>query len=125
MINNMASEDYESGFREFLESAIEEENKGRYRVAISNYYKALTELCSYLILSKLEKTPKSHNEIFLFLRASFPKIYGAVDNAFSIYKKTYTLPGDKESCEAIKHAIKQISETEEFSKGIKEDIGKI
>ena len=33
----MTLEDYESGFEEFLESAIDEEKKGKYRVAISNY----------------------------------------------------------------------------------------
>ena len=51
---------------------------------VSNYYKALSILCSHLIISKLRKTPKNHTEIFLFLKVSFPEVYEIVDAVFTL-----------------------------------------
>jgi len=121
----MTLEDYENGFEEFISEAISSENRKKYRVAISNYYKALTELISYLIVKELEKTPKSHTEIFLFLKASFPEINEIVDPLFEIYQKTYTVPGTKEDCEVIKNGIKRINEIKGFSDKIRKNIEKI
>ncbi len=62
-------------FADFLEEAVSSESRIKYGLAVSNYYKALTTLCSFLIKNKLRKTPKNHSEIFLFLRVSFPEVY--------------------------------------------------
>ena len=47
---------YNKLFAEFLDGGLDEEEKGRFNSAISNYYKALTTLCSLIIYR--EKTEK-------------------------------------------------------------------
>lgn len=110
---------YEDGFQDFYLEAISSESRGNFRVAISNYYKSLTEMCGYLVLKKLNKIPKNHNEIFLFLKVSFPEIYEIVNEAFKIYQETYVYAKNWEDCEKVKDGIKKILALEEFSKKIK------
>lgn len=83
-------EQLEKIFAEFLEEGISAESKARYGPAVSNYYKALSILCSHLIISKLRKTPKNHAEIFLFLKVSFPEVYEIVDAVFTLYTDSYS-----------------------------------
>lgn len=112
-------------FTDFLEEGISSEYKLRYSPAVSNYYKALTTLCSYLIKSKLRKTPKNHSEIFLFLKISFPDIYVLVDSVFTIYTDSYEHLMKKEDCEKIKYAIKQIAKISGIEKEFAETLKKI
>src|SRR3989338_1111354 len=107
-------------FTDFLEEAINSESRGKYGPAVSNYYKALTALCSHMIKSKLGKTPKNHAEIFLFLRVSFPEIHRIVDGVFTIYTDSYDNIMKKEDCSEIKNAIKQVAKLS----GIEKDFEK-
>ena len=100
--------DYKLIFIEFLEEAISSESKNKFNPAVSNYYKALTTLCSHLISTKLGKKPNNHAEIFLFLKISFPEIYTIVNSVFTTYTDSYDSLMKKEDCEAIKNAIKEI-----------------
>src|SRR3989344_8608882 len=102
-------EEYIHVFNDFLEEAISSESKGKYGPAVSNYYKSLTTLCSYLIINKLRKTPKNHTEIFLFLKISFPEIHGILDGTFTIYTDSYNHLMKKEDCYKIKNAIKEVA----------------
>lgn len=117
-------EEYKQIFKDFLEEAISSESKGKYGPAVSNYYKSLSTLCSYLIINKLRKTPKNHAEIFLFLKASFPEIYEIIDNIFTIYTYSYNHIMKKEDCYKIKNAIKEVAKLggieKEFEKDLKE-----
>lgn len=111
---------YEEGFIEFLEEAIEAEKRRRFRVAVSNYYKALTEMCSYIIITQLQRQPTNHKEVFLFLKASFPEMSRMVDPLFDIYRRSYYSENNEEDCRKIKDGIKKIAQ----SKGISEKIRK-
>lgn len=111
----VSAEDYESGFEEFFTEARRSEKEGKFRVAVSNYYKALTEMCGYLILAKQNKIPKNHNEIFLFLKVSFPEIYLIADKMFKIYQETYISNKTKDECGLIKDGIRKIASLERFS----------
>lgn len=110
---------YEDGFEEFYTEALSSEAKGKYRVAISNYYKSVVELCGYLVLTKLNKIPRNHNEIFLFLNVSFPEIYKIVNELFKIYQETYVSTKTKEDCNKTKDGIRKIIAMEEFSERVK------
>jgi len=112
-------------FRDFLEEAISSESRKKYSPAVSNYYKSLTTLCSYLIINKLRKTPKSHTEVFLFLKVSFPEIYKIVDGVFTIYTDSYDHLMKKENCNKIKDAIKEIAKLGGIEKEFEEDLKKI
>ncbi len=102
-------EEYKQIFRDFLEEAISAESNKRYGVAVSNYYKSLTTICSYLIENKLRKNPKSHTEIFLFLKISFPEIHKIIDEIFTIYTDSYNHIMKREDCNKIKDAIKEVA----------------
>lgn len=96
-------------FNDFLEEGRSAEEKGRYGPAVSNYYKALTVLCSFLIINKLRKSPKNHNEIFLFLKISFPEIHRILNGVFSVYTASYDHLMKKEDCTKIKNALKEVA----------------
>ena len=112
-------------FKEFLEEAVSSESKSKYGPAVSNYYKSLTTLCSYLIMNKLRKSPKNHAEVFLFLKTSFPEIYKIVDAVFTIYTSSYDHLMKKEDCTRIKNAIKETAKLGGIEKEFKEDLEKI
>lgn len=57
------AEIYEEGFEEFLDEGIDAESKKHYRAAASNYYKAITEICSYLIKNKTGKLAIRRNPL--------------------------------------------------------------
>jgi hypothetical protein len=116
---------YEEGFKEFLEEGIDAESKGHYRAAASNYYKALTELCSLLIAKQIGKVPNNHTEIFLFLKINFPEIDELIKPAYKIYTKAYDSSIDKEECIIVKDVIKKITAKEEFSEKIRRSAEKI
>ncbi len=116
---------YEEGFEEFLEEGLSAEKKKRYRVAVSNYYKAITEVCSFLIKNKTGKVPNNHSEIFLFLKVHFPDINEMINLAFEVYTKAYDSSIDKDECERVKNAIKKIVSEKEVSEKIRSSAEKI
>lgn len=118
-------EGYKQIFRDFLEEAISSESKGRHGPAVSNYYKSLSTLCSYLITNKLRKTPKNHTEVFLFLKVSFPEIHKIVDGVFTIYTDSYDHIMKKEDCGMIKDAIKEVARIGGIEKEFEEHLKKI
>jgi len=120
-----SKKDYEEGFIEFLEEGINSENREKYRVAVSNYYKALVELCNFIICTKLDKYPANHSEIFLFLKTYFPGLYKIVDSLFDIYTNSYDEPMRKEDCTKIKNGIKEVTKISRIEGKIKESINKI
>lgn len=112
-------------FSDFIAEGVSAEEKKRYGPAVSNYYKALTFICSYLIKTRLGKHSGSHTEIFLFLKVSFPEIYEVVDAVFSIYRDSYDHLMTKTDCEKIKDAIKKVSGFGKIEKEFAEDLKKI
>ena len=84
-------ETYKKLFEEFLDGAINEEVIGRYNSAISNYYKALTTLCSLLIYLRNRKTANSHQEVDLFMSVLFPDIRKNIDGLYKTYTSTYQI----------------------------------
>lgn len=117
--------DYKTIFTEFLEEGINSESRNKFNPAVSNYYKALTTLCSYIINNKLRKTPNNHAEIFLFLKISFPEIYTIVTSVFTTYTDAYDNIMKKEDCEAIKNAIKEIIKINGIEEEFKEYLKKL
>ena len=116
---------YEKGVKEFLEEGASSEKRGHYRAAASNYYKAVSELCSYLIKNKTGKVPANHSEIFLFLRVNFPEVDLLVAPAFEVYTKAYDSSVEKEELKLIKDAIKKIAARKEVSEEIRNAVEKI
>ena len=104
----MAEQDLINGFNEFFEGGLDEENKERFRLAVTAYFKAITQMCDLIILRKKGYTSSNHNERFRILERDFPNIYHSVDSVFKTYQDTYSMPITKESCRLIKNEIKNI-----------------
>ena len=96
-------ETYKKLFKEFLEGALDEESKERYNSAISNYYKALSTLCSLIIYRKNRKTANSHQEVDLFMVTLFPEIRKNIDGLYRTYTGTYQTLKKKADCIEIKN----------------------
>ena len=116
---------YEEGFEEFIEEALSAEKNEHYRTAASNYYKAISEMCSFLIKNKTGKNPNNHSEIFLFLKVNFPDLYEVINPAFEIYTKAYDSAIKSEDCNVIKEVIKKIANRKEISEKIRKSAEKI
>ena len=118
-------ETYKKLFEEFLDGAINEEVIGRYNSAISNYYKALTTLCSLLIYLRNRKTANSHQEVDLFMSVLFPDIRKNIDGLYKTYTSTYQILKTKKDCEEIKNGIKRVIKLGRLEKDFKEALEKI
>ncbi|MBI2576099.1 hypothetical protein HYV84_02715 [Candidatus Woesearchaeota archaeon] len=118
-------ENLKSGFHEFFYGGIDEEGKERFKLAVTAYFKAITQLCDLLILRKRGFAPTSHSERFRVLERSFPAIYGSVDKIFKTYLDTYQIPITIESCSVVKNEIKQIIHHGRLAEDFKEALAKI
>jgi len=122
----MVSEQYlKNGFKEFFEGGLDEENKQRYNLAVTAYFKAITQICDIIILRKKGYAPTSHSERFRMLERDFPQIYVSVSSIFKTYQDTYSMPVTKNSCVIIKNEIKNIIGLGKLEEEFKQNISKI
>lgn len=120
-----SEQNLKEGFTEFLEGGIDEEQKERYKLATTAYFKAITQICDLIILRKRGFAPTSHTERFRFLEQNFAEIYDLVDSVFKTNQDTYSAPITKQSCEMIKNEIKTIIRKGKLYIEFKEAISKI
>lgn len=113
------------GFKEFLEGGVDEENKGRYKLAVTAYFKAITQISDLIISRKRGFSPSNHTERFRILEREFPLIYVSVDNIFKTYQDTYSIPLSRESCRLVKNEIKNIIKNGNLIEEFKEALSKI
>jgi len=122
----MATEqNLKEGFNEFIEGGVDEEEKLRFKLSVTAYFKAITQICDLIILRKKGYAPKNHSERFRLLEKEFAVIYISVDRIFKIYQDTYSIPLRKESCRIIKDEIKNIIRNGELSEEFKEALSKL
>lgn len=121
----MTEQNLIDGFKEFLEGGLDEETKERYKLAVTAYFKAITQICDLIILRKKGYSPSSHTERFRMLENNFPKIYTSVDSIFKTYQDTYSMPITKESCNLIKNEIKNIIRNGNLAEELKEALSKL
>ena len=110
---------------EELEGALSEEKNKRYKNALILYSKAMFSLCDYIIAINKLKLPSDHKERFEILDRYFPAIYRIVRKVFGKYIDTYIKPSDKEGCERMKNAIREIEDIGKINSEIKEVIKKL
>ena len=78
-----------------------------YTSATILYFKILFLVLDLIILRTKGKTPKDHTERFRILQQDYPKLYESLDKYFKVYRDTYSISIDKETCEVIKHYVKE------------------
>ena len=99
-----------NNIKTFLKSADLVYKSKDYTSATILYFKSIFVVFDLIILKAQGKTPKDHTERFRILQASFPDLYETLDKYFSIYRDTYSLTIDKETCERVKNAVNKIIE---------------
>lgn len=115
----MESENYEEGFREYIEGGLSEESHRRYRCAVDLYYKSLCQIIDFLLsmegiaVNKLKDRMDS-------IRALNSGVYSIFAVAHGIYRSAYRLRKDKKDCKEIKNGIKKIIILKNIEGGFKE-----
>jgi len=85
-------------------------NNKDYTSATILYFKAVFSVIDLIILKQQGKTPKDHTERFRIVETSFPNLYEFLDKYFKIYRDTYSISIDKETCESVKENVRRIME---------------
>ena len=125
MLTMVTEQALKEGFKEFFEGGLDEENKERHKLAVTAYFKAITQLSDLIILRKRGFSPSSHTERFRLLEREFPLVYKSIDSIFKTYQDTYSIPISKESCSLVKNEIKNIIRNGNLSEEFKETLSKI
>lgn len=89
-------EDILKNANEFIESAEDSLKKERFNASVSDFFKAITVLCDYLIYQEIKTFPKNHNERFNLLNIHFNEIYKKIIELFKKYRESYNLRLSKE-----------------------------
>ncbi len=85
-----------------------------YTSATILYFKCLFVLLDKIIFLKQKRTPKDHTERFQILKESMPKYYKILDMTDPIYRDTYSLSINKETCEEVKKYVRQIAQEQKI-----------
>ena len=81
-----------------------------YTSATILYFKALFGILDLVLLKTQGKAPKDHSERFKMLQVYNPDLYEIIDKYFKVYRDTYSISIDKETCEVIKKNVRRIIE---------------
>ncbi len=81
---------------DFIETAEDALKKSKWNVAVANYFRAISNICDYLIYKKIRIFPKNHNERFDLLKKHFNDISLQIISLFKLYRESYNLKLTKE-----------------------------
>ncbi len=81
---------------------------GDYTSATILYFKTLFVSLDLIIFKKSKLTPKDHTERFKILQKNFPDYYKILDKYFHVYRNTYSMEIDKETCEEVRENVIRI-----------------
>ena len=101
-------DELKKGVNEYVQSAIDDENKGRMRSAATMYFKAIAAVCDYVIYSRIKKLPDNHRERFRIIEMHFQPLYSVLNKVFPIYQQTYRSNINADQLEMIKDGLKKI-----------------
>ncbi|MEK6893763.1 MAG: hypothetical protein AABX07_06200 [Nanoarchaeota archaeon] len=88
---------------EFIASAEDNLIKERYNASVSDFFKAIANLCDYLIYREIKLLPKNHKERFDLLHTHFKEISENLSDLFQLYRESYNLRLKKEDALKLKH----------------------
>ena len=103
----MKQEDYEEGFKEYIDGGIREEAAKSYRCAVDLYYKAVCQIIDYLLFKEnidVNKLKDRLDEIHILNSG----VYDMFTLIHGIYRSAYKIKKDKKDCKGIKDGIKKI-----------------
>lgn len=74
------------------------------------YFKVAFSVLDFILLKSEGKSPKDHTERFRMLQERYPSLYEFLDKYFKIYRDTYSISIDKETCDKLRENVKKIIE---------------
>ena len=88
---------------EFVDSGEDNINKERWNASVSDFFKAISNFCDFIIYKEIKIITKNHNERFDLLRKYFKEIHIEVTRLFKIYRASYNLRLKKEDAGAVQN----------------------
>ena len=88
---------------EYLEIGEYSFSKRKFNSAVILYYKALVEICDYVLLQNTGRIGANHTERFELLQQHAPKLYDIASKLFRFYRDSY----NKEISEVIAILVKK------------------
>jgi uncharacterized protein (UPF0332 family) len=104
----MIKEQLEKNIKIILNSAELVYNSKDYTSSTILYFKTIFSVLDLILLKSEGKTPKDHKERFRMLELSHKNLYEFMDKYFKIYRDTYSISIDKETCKDIRKNVKRI-----------------
>ena len=95
---------------EFIASSEDNVKKQRWNAAVSDFFKAISNFCDYLIYTEMRVFPKNHNERFDLLKKYFIDVHRKVFELFQIYRNSYNLRLKREDAESVRSYAYEIRE---------------
>ncbi len=89
--------------KEYLEIADYSFSKSKFNSAVILYYKALVEICDFVLLQKTKRVGANHTERFELLQQHAPQLYEIASKLFRFYRDSY----NKEISETIASIVKK------------------
>lgn len=80
----------QKNLQEYFEIADYSFSKKKYNTAVTLYYKALVELCDFVLLQKTTKIGANHVERFDMLKLHAPQLYAIASKLFRYYRDSYS-----------------------------------
>ena len=85
-----------------------------YTSATILYFKCFFVMLDCIIFRKLRKTPKDHTERFRILETDFPGLYEILDKYYPLYRDTYSITIEKDSCDEVRENVAKIKREHGF-----------
>ncbi len=93
---------------EFIASAEDNIKKERWNAAVADFFRAIANLCDYLIYKEIKIIPKNHAERFDLLKKYFINIFERVDKLFEKYRESYNLRMKEEDARMLKSYVEEL-----------------
>jgi len=85
--------------------------KEKWNVAVSNYFRAIANLCDFKIYTKIRILPKNHNERFELLKKNFPELHNNLLKLFKTYRNSYNQRLTKEDATSVQIFANELRNT--------------
>jgi len=99
-------EDLRQNFLEFYDLAEDAFQKKKFNGAVTLYYKALVELCDYVLFKAIKMVGANHTERFELLQRHEPALYEISRKLFRFYRDSYNKRISPAIAQQVQHYVR-------------------
>ena len=111
--------DLKEGILEFVEGGRDEEEKKRYRLAVTAYFKAMVSVCDLFLFKKTKKLPTNHTVRFELMQRHSKDAYEILSRLFKTYRESYTKSLDSNACKRLREGVGRIAKITKLDEELK------